>query len=284
MRLMIFLSQLRGELHKLFARRRTYIGYVVFLVFEILMLTLWMRVLRPKVQELAERNLIPADQLYSSLTATYWIMGWSMFFLGSIYFALVAGDIVAKESEDGNLRMVLARPVSRLRVLLLKYVAVIIYTVTFVIFVGATGYGMSVIAMGSEGGLFVWNPELFILAAYPDWGDGFTRLFVGACFMGISMCVVSSLGFCFSCMKMKPAAATIMALSVFFVDMVLQNIPFMMDFKENFITFKMSAWVYLMAEEIPWVRVYESYAVLAGLNLTLFIIGWMTFQSRDFKT
>lgn len=281
---MTFLRQLGGELSKLFARRRTYIGYVVFLVFEILMLTLWMKILRPKVQELAERNLIPVDQLYSSLTATYWIMGFSMFFLGSIYFALVSGDIVAKEAEDGNLRLVLARPVTRLRVLLLKYIAVIIYTVTFVIFVGGTGYAMSVFALGTEGGLFVWNPDMFILASYPDWVEGFTRLFVGACFMGVSMCVVSSLGFCFSCMKMKPAAATIMALSVFFLDMVLQNLPFMMDFRENFITFRMSGWVYLMAEEIPWARVYESYAILGGLNLTLFIIGWMTFQSRDFKT
>ncbi len=32
-----------------------------------------------------------------------------MFLLGSIYFALVAGDIVAKETEDGNMRMVLSR-------------------------------------------------------------------------------------------------------------------------------------------------------------------------------
>ena len=147
----MFLSQLKGELRKLFARRRTYLGYVVFLVFEILILTLWVKVGRDKVAELAERNLIPMDQLYSSLTSTYWIMGGSMFLLGSIYFALVGGDIVAKESEDGNLRMVLSRPVSRLRVLLLRYFAVIIYTVTFVIFVGITGYGMSVLALGTGG-------------------------------------------------------------------------------------------------------------------------------------
>ncbi|MDB4669863.1 hypothetical protein OAF33_02345 [bacterium] len=75
----------------------------MFIVFEVLILTLWVKVGREKVAELAERNLIPMDQLYSSLTSTYWIMGGSMFLLGSIYFALVGGDIVAKESEDGNL-------------------------------------------------------------------------------------------------------------------------------------------------------------------------------------
>jgi len=281
---MMFFSQLRGELKKLFARKRTYIGYVVFLIFEALLLTLWVKVGRAQFEELAERNFIPVELLSSSLTATYWIMGFSMFLLGSIYFALVAGDIVAKETEDGNMRMVLSRPISRLRILVLKYCAVMIYTVTFVIFVGVTGYGMALLAMGSEGGLFIWNPEMFILAVYPDRNEAFQRLFMGACFMGLSMCVVSSLGFFFSCLKIKPAAASVMALSVFFIDFVLQNIPFLANHKDAFITFRMANWIYVLQENIPWERIIESYAILMGLNISLFIMGWMVFQSRDFKT
>jgi len=177
---MMFLNQLKGELRKLFARKRTYIGYVVFLVFEALLLGLWVQVGQDQFEALAKRNFVPVELLSSSLTATYWIMGFSMFLLGSIYFALVAGDIVAKETEDGNMRMVLARPVSRLRILVVKYCAVIIYTISFVIFVGVTGYGMALFAMGSEGGLFIWNPEMFILAIYPDRDEAFWRLFVGS--------------------------------------------------------------------------------------------------------
>ncbi len=281
---MMFLPQLRGELHKLFARKRTYIGYVVFLVFEALLLTLWVQVGRDQFEALAKRNFVPVDLLSSSLTATYWIMGFSMFLLGSIYFALVAGDIVAKETEDGNMRMVLSRPVSRLRILVLKYCAVIIYTITFVIFVGVTGYSMAVFAMGSEGGLFIWNPDMQILAIYPDRDEAFWRLFLGACLMGVSMCVVSSLGFFFSCLKIKPAAASVMALSVFFIDFVLQNIPFLVNYKHVFITYRMGNWVYVLQEQIPWARITESYSILMGLNITLFTIGWMAFQSRDFKT
>ena len=281
---MMFFSQLRGELHKLFARKRTYIGYIVFLVFEALLLTLWVHVGRDQFEDLAQRNFVPVELLSSSLTSTYWIMGFSMFLLGSIYFALVAGDIVAKESEDGNMRLVLSRPVSRLRVLTIKYCAVIIYTITFVIFVGVTGYSMSLLAMGSEGGLFIWNPDMQILAVYPERQEGFRRLFMGACFMGLSMCVVSSLGFFFSCFKMKPAAASVMALSVFFIDFLLQNIPFLVNFKHVFITYRMANWVYVLQEQIPWARIAESYAILLGLNATLFVIGWMAFQSRDFKT
>jgi len=46
----------------------------------------------------------------------------------------------------------------------------------------------------------------------------------------------------------------------------------------------MANWVYVLQENIPWDRITESYAILMGLNLSLFILGWMAFQSRDFKT
>lgn len=281
---MLFFTQLRGELRKMFARRRSYIGYGVFLVFELIFLFLWIRVIREKVGELATRNMLPLADLYSSMTATYWIMAWSMLFLGSIFFALVAGDIVAKEVEDGNLRMVLARPVSRLRLLVIKYLAVVIYTVSFVIFVGITGYLISVIAMGWKGGLFVWNPEMAIMAIYTDWGEGFFRLLMAGIFMGFSMCTITSLAFFFSCCKMKPAAATIMALGVFFVDFVLKNIPYLADYQEVFLTHKMSNWIYVLQYDLPWARLIESYLFLGGFNLTLFIGGWMIFQARDFKS
>ena len=158
---MNFLRQLRGELRKLFARPRTFMGYGAFLVMEALILFVYKR---PLVQE-EFRKRLEAQQprvraLLQLLTVTFTIMLVSMLLLGSIFFALVAGDIVAKETEDGNLRLVLARPVSRLRLLSLKYSAVVIYTVTFVFFVGVSGYLMAVAAVGWEGGLFVIEPKM----------------------------------------------------------------------------------------------------------------------------
>lgn len=282
---MTFLRQLKGELRKLFSRQRTYIGYAVFLVMELIILLVFkLEGSQRAMRDLVERNGFGFDDYYSSLTVTYWVMGGSMFILGSIYFALVAGDIVAKEAEDGNLRLVLARPVSRLRILLLKYAAVAIYTVSFVIFVGITGYAMSVAALGLDGGLFVWSMEMKVFAIFPDWGEGITRLVMAALAIGVSMVTLSSVAFMFSCFKMKPAAASIMALSVLFVDFVLLRFPFFRPYEEYFVTWRMSSWIYLLENTISWPKIAMSYAFLIGLNATLFLIGYTAFRLRDFKT
>ena len=86
---MNFLSQLGGELRKLFGRRRTYLGYAVFLVMEAIILAVFKLPRSQKsMRDLIETNGLGFDSYYSSLTVTYWVMGVSMFLLGSIYFAL----------------------------------------------------------------------------------------------------------------------------------------------------------------------------------------------------
>lgn len=282
---MNFLRQLRGELRKLFARPRSYMGYAVFVAMEALILTVYKFGRGQEyMRDLIERNGYSFATYFSSLSITFMIMTLSMFLLGSVFFALVAGDIVAKETEDGNLRLVMARPVSRLRLLLIKYAAIIIYTFTFVFFVGVTGYLMAVAAMGFEGGLFVMEPKMKVFAVFPSWTEGAARLTLGAAGIAVSMITLSSLAFMFSCFKIKPAAATIITLALLFVDMILQNFPFFRPYEEWFVTWRMSCWLFLMENQISWAKIFESYAFLAGLNATLFLIGYTSFRLRDFKT
>ncbi|TAE75720.1 MAG: hypothetical protein EAZ84_08840 [Verrucomicrobia bacterium] len=282
---MNFLRQLRGELRKLFARPRSFMGYGVFVAMEALILTVYKFGRGQEyMRDLIERNGYSFATYFSSLSITFMIMTLSMFLLGSVFFALVAGDIVAKETEDGNLRLVMARPVSRLRLLLVKYAAILIYTFTFVFFVGITGYLMAVAAMGIDGGLFVMEPKMKIFAVFPSWTEGAGRLAVGAAGIALSMVTLSSLAFMFSCFKIKPAAATIITLALLFVDMILQNFPFFRPYEECFVTWRMSCWLFLMENQISWPKILESYAFLFGLNATLFLIGFTSFRLRDFKT
>jgi ABC-2 type transport system permease protein len=209
-------------------------GYGAFLIMEVVILLVYkLERSQQHMRGLVERNGLEFGTYYSSLTITFTIMLLSMFLLGSIYFALVAGDIVAKENEDGNLRMVFARPITRLRLLLVKYTAICLYTFSFVFFVGVSGYAMAVWAVGWEGGLFVMEPKMKVFAAYPEWSECATRLALSAAGIGISMITLSSIAFMFSCFRIKPAAAAIITLTILFVDMNLQNFPFFKPYESE---------------------------------------------------
>ena len=60
-----------------------------------------------------------------------------------LYAALVGGDMVAKEAEDGTLRMILSRPISRFRLLFVKWLAGVIFAALLVVVLGGTALGLA---------------------------------------------------------------------------------------------------------------------------------------------
>lgn len=180
------------------------------------------------------------------------------------------------------MRMVLCRPVSRVRVLLVKYCACVIYTFALVFFIGTSALLVGIIQRGT-GGLFVMAPEQKIFALY-DMGEGLVRFYAGLFFYAASFLSITTLGFALSCCNMKPAAATIVTLSVFVVDWIFHHLPYFESIKDWFITKNMTTWANVFRGEVPVASMIEDYAYLLGVNGTLVILGIMVFQSRDFKS
>jgi hypothetical protein len=83
---------------------------------------------------------------------------------------------------------------------------------------------------------------------------------------------------------MKPAAATILALSFLFVSLMMEQIPFFDRFDNWFITHHFRCWLLVFQDQIPWPRIMESEAILLGICGTAFIIGSTAFQLRDIKS
>ena len=220
----LFLTQLRFEFLKMFARKRTYIGFGVFLLMECLVLFL-LNLPKPKAsfRHLIEQNGYGFDEYYSGFTLAMLMVMWTTTLLGSLYLALVGGDLMAKEVEDGTMRMLLCRPISRLRVTLIKYLAAVLYTLVLIGFIGGTAL-LAGLAYRGFGGLFVIAPQEGIFALIPP--ERAMRLYLtGIPLLAISMVSVSSLGFLFSCCNMKPSAATIVTLSIMFLDFIFRGIP-----------------------------------------------------------
>ncbi len=278
----LFFLQMRNELHKLFARKRTYLGFAAFVAVEILLLLL-LNLPKPKAgfRKLIEQNGYGFDQYFSGATLGLLMLMWTTFLLGALYLALVAGDVVAKEVEDGTLRMILCRPISRLRVGFLKYAACVLYTFALTFFIGITALVAGLLYCG-WGGRFAIAPLEQLLAMHEAWPG--LWCYLGALpLLGFGLVSITSLGFLFSCCEMKPAAATILTLSIFFFDSIFRSIPYFESLRGWFMTTHMTLWLRVFEYHIPWWRIVEDVTWLGALNVTFALVGLAILQQRDFK-
>lgn len=281
-----FFRQLYWELFRIFARRRTYIGFGVFLAVEILFLFFWTREkAENRMETFINRVAGGFDEYFSALTLAFLIVAFTMLMLGLVFVALVAGDIVAKEAEDGNLRLILVRPVSRLRLLFVKFLSCQIYATTLFVFVGVTAFAVGLWERGWGGGMLVWHPDLPRASIF-TWEEGMARYFLAIIGFSLICLPVTGIAFMLSCFRIKPSAATILTVAFCLADSVLSLIPLpaFEPYREFFITSRMKAWLFLLEEEIPWYKFAESSIWLLGIGLSGFVIGWLVFERRDIKS
>ncbi len=279
-----FFSQLGWELYRMFARPRTYIGFGIFLLFELFFYLLWSRE-KSGMEKFINKLSGGADEYFSAITFGFMILIATMFLLGVIFVSLVSGDIVAKETEDGNLRLLLVRPVSRIRLLTIKFIACQIYTLTLFVFVGITALGFGILSRGWGGGFLVWAPELPKVSLF-GWNEGLLRYFVAILVFSLFYLPISGIAFFLSCLKIKPAAATTIPIGIILADSIFFKIPLPIldDFRPYLMTARINGWLYLFYENIPWASLLESAAWLMGFGLTGFAMGCIVFARRDIKS
>lgn len=272
----------RNELWKLFGKKRTYIGFGAFLLAQNLMLLLFrFTKWEHQMETLLAGNGYLAAEYISALTVALVMLMPQILLLMPLYASLVGGDLVAKEAEDGTLRMILSRPVSRFQLIFAKWIAGIIFAICLVLVLGGTALLFARLWFPWKG-LFAFVPnQVFGLFTA---SEGFKHYVGYNLFLTINASVVLGVAFMFSCFNMKPAAATILALSVLFVSLVMEGIPFFERYHEYLLTYHLQTWHYLFAQPIPWGQIGQSLCVLLAFNATTFLVGAAAFQARDIKS
>jgi ABC-2 type transport system permease protein len=235
--------------------------------------------------QLLESNGYIATEFISALTVAVLMLIPQIVLLMPLYVTLVGGDLVAKEAEDGTLRMILARPISRFRLLFIKWLTGVIFAAILVIALG----GMALLFARFW---FEWK-GMFIFIPVPGSGTIFNVLSaeegvkfysLAHVFLAINACTMLSLAFMFSCFNMKPAAATILAISFLFLSVVMEGMPFFADWKDFAITHHFRSWILIFSKPMQTAQIAESFCVLVGVNVTAFVIGVTHFHMRDIKS
>ena len=276
------MRHLKNELIKLFGKKRTYIGFGAFLLSQSVMLLLfkfthWQRDLQ---RQLSDNGYFAPDYV-SALTVAFIMLLPLAPLLMPLYAALVGGDLVAKEVEDGTLRMILARPISRFSLLLAKWGAGVLFSAVLVFVLSSAALLLARIWFPWKG-MFVFAPGMVFNVLTPS--DGLKIYGCSQLFIILNACVILGIAFMFSCFNMKPAAATILSLSFLFINFVLENIPFFQPYQDWFLTHHFQSWVLIYASPTPWAKVTESLCILLATCISAFLIGAAAFQARDIKS
>jgi len=278
----MFIAQLRNELWKLFGKKRTYIGFGAFILAQTAMLcafkfTRW----QSDFERLLAGNGYLPTEFISALTVAVVMLMPQIILLMPLYATLVGGDLVAKEYEDGTLRMILSRPISRVRLLLVKWAAGIVFAAVLVLVLGGTALGFAKLLFPWKG-MFVFAPGMAFSIFSP--GEGLGRFLFAHLFLVVNASSILSVAFMFSCFNMKPAAATIVALSYLFVNVVMESIPFFDRFDNWFITHHFRCWLLVFQNPVPWAQILQSEITLGAISATAFVVGCTAFYARDIKS
>jgi len=281
----MFLHQLRNELWKLFGKKRTYIGFGVFLVAQNAMLLMFHfgRGWKTFYERALEGNGYLVEDYISALTVALIMLFPQILLLMPLYTGLVGGDLVAKEAEDGTLRMILCRPVSRRRLLALKWLAGVIFSVVQVLALGVMALLFARLWFPWRG-MFVIIPDPEHIFAVLGVAEGLKLYALSHLFLAFNASTMMTIAFTFGCFNMKPAAATILAISFLLLNLVLENIPALAEYRPYMLLHHFRAWVIIFGQPVDWARVAGSLVVLAGFNATCLVIAGTAFQLRDIKS
>lgn len=280
----MFFRALRNELLKLCSRKRSYLGFVVFVLTEFIVVWLWnSRVLREPLTTLLDKNGLRWEDCSSALSIACFAVSFGVGLVAGLYLALVGGDLVAKEFEEGTIRMVMARPISRARLFAVKAMAGAAYTFVLALFVGASSLAVGWIGQHRAGSMWVYHPLEKVSAVYSA-GEGLQRYAVAILVLALSYQAISALALMCSCLKIKPATATVLTLSYLSVDFGFYSIPFFAPHHQWFLSHHVSCWVRVFQYQPPWHSIATSLVLLAAISASCWLIGLACFSARDIKT
>jgi ABC-2 type transport system permease protein len=193
--------------------------------------------------------------------------------------ALVAGDLLAGEATAGTYRLLLTRPVSRLKLVSSKFFAGIIYTTLLVLWLSILSLGLGLIIF-SVGELIVIKPTTVIIFARDDvlW-----RFLFAYGFAILSMSVVTSLAFLFSSLvenAIGPIITTMAVIIVFIIFSAIE-IDFFQNIRPYLFTNYMLSWRLFFDDPVDFSEIIKSVSILIGHIIVFFGLAAFIFKRKD---
>lgn len=276
----MMVTLIKIELEKLFRKGRSYISLVAILV--IVLVIQGGMIMDGKVLiDFISDNLQEVFYLQGNLLNGFMISFLSINGLWihvPILVVIVTGDLISGEANMGTFRLVLSRPVSRIHLVLAKFITAMIYVVLLVFILALLSLGLGILFFG-KGDIIVIFDSINILSE-----DILMSRFLMAFSFGIlGMWLVTALSFVFSAMSENSLSPIILTMAIIILFTIISGfgVGVFERIKPYLFTTHMSNWQSFFEYELNWGEILKSTYILIGHILFFLILTLLIFNKRD---
>jgi ABC-2 type transport system permease protein len=275
------IRNIQTELVKIFAKPRSYIGFVAIAIIVSLIHTAMyvdgLNYISFITGPLESAFNIEGKILNGNLVC--FIILQTLIIQIPLLVALVTGDLISGEAAMGTIRLLMTRPLSRTSLLFSKFFAGAIYVFVLLLWLAFASLGIGLLIFGS-GDLIVLKSETITIISSDDtlW-----RFFAGLGIAFISLLVVASFSLLLSVYSENSIGPiiTTMAVIILFTIIGTMDIPLFEKIKPFLFTTHMVIWRNMFDQELDYDLIGNSIMMLVGHIILFLFIAWYSFRKKD---
>ena len=221
------LNLLQIELYKISRRSRTYIAFAaitaIVVIFQFAFKADGKSYMDLMLQSVQDSFEIDKTKAINGYFMCYIILN-TLLIQVPILVALIAGDAISGEANMGTLRLLLTKPVSRTKLILIKFTASFIYTMMLLVWMAVMALFVSLVIFGADDMLIfrVKGDESLILQITKD--DIMWRYFAAFGYAAVALTVIAALALLLSIFAENSIGPIIATVCIVIVCTIISNI------------------------------------------------------------
>ena len=188
--------------------------------------------------------------------------------------AVLAGDAIAGEANQGTLRYLLIAPVARGRLLVMKAVSLAIGSL-----VGATVVAVSGLLTGAV--LFGVGPLTSLSGTRLGVGDGLLRLLLATLYLAAGLSALAMIGLFISTLTEQPIAATVATAMASTLLWILDAVPQLDWLHPWLLVDRWMSFLDLLRDPVFTDRIIAGLWVDAAYAAVFLLLAWLRFRNKD---
>jgi ABC-2 type transport system permease protein len=262
---------LRSEMRLILGRRRNRAGILVLAALPVL-LAIALRASDPSEGE-GGPDLISAATSNGVFVALTALTAEMALFL-PLAVAVLAGDTIAGEANLGTLRYLLTVPVGRARLLVVKYVSLVVGALIGAVVVAATG-----IIVG--GALLGLGPTTLLSGNQISLAEALGRVALAVLYVTAGLAGLAAIGLFISTLTEQPIAAMVTVTIISSAMWIMDGIPQLHWLAPWLLVHRWSAFVDLFRDPIFWDVMRTGLLVDLGYIVVFLALAWARFANKD---